>query len=287
MELRQDFSSTGVQFGVGLSPFEVYQEFGATQRNRLSAKLQRLNELELDYLGLFFDDMKGEDDLALKQSEIVAFVAARTKAKLLFCPTYYSLDPILDKVFGTRDPDYLSQLAQNIAPEIELLWTGPKVIAEDITSDHLVETAELLGRKPFLWDNFYANDGPKNCQFMKLKPFTGRDTQAFQNSSGWMLNPMNQAFASQLVLQSVAHRLRDSMSPEASFKKALQTTPPELQTLLQSHQTSWHQNGLQKISSETKAELIKKLGEIYHPLAKEVLSWLNGDYLVDSECLTD
>ncbi|MFX7507045.1 beta-N-acetylglucosaminidase domain-containing protein, partial [Acinetobacter baumannii] len=79
-------------------------------------------------------------------------VRTSTKARIIFCPSFYSPDPILERVFGTRPDKYFDEIRQ--APkEIEFAWTGPKVISDEIAPAHLAETAELLGRKPFLWDN--------------------------------------------------------------------------------------------------------------------------------------
>ncbi len=116
--------SLKVKFGVGLSPFEIHEHWGEKAKGILRDKLKKLEDLNLKYLGLFFDDMKGAPDLAEKQSEIMEFVHNQSKLTILFCPTYYSKDPILDRVFGPRPAHYLEKLGAGLAPEIVILWTG-------------------------------------------------------------------------------------------------------------------------------------------------------------------
>jgi len=99
-----------VAFGVGLSPFEIHFQWNAKTKRLLKDKVTKLEELGITYLGLFFDDMKGLADLADTQLEIVNHVRGFTDKTLLFCPTYYSDDLLLDKVFGQRSPDYLQTI---------------------------------------------------------------------------------------------------------------------------------------------------------------------------------
>ena len=117
--LSQRCSAKKIAFGLGLSPFEIHDHWTAETKNSLREKILKLEDLDSKYLGLFFDDMKGSPDLADKQIEIVEFVRNITRQTILFCPTYYSDDPILDKVFGTRAPDYLEKIGKNISNEVE------------------------------------------------------------------------------------------------------------------------------------------------------------------------
>src|SRR4029077_2730180 len=100
-----------VRFGVGLSPYEAYLAFDEATRAALGTKLAQLDALGIDDLAILFDDMRGDiADLAARQAEMMHFVTAHTGAsRIIFCPTYYSDDPVLDRAFGKRPPDYLEQ----------------------------------------------------------------------------------------------------------------------------------------------------------------------------------
>ncbi|MCU0728914.1 MAG: protein O-GlcNAcase, partial [Sphingopyxis sp.] len=91
----------GMRFGVGLTPFGVQHAFGDDERAALKAKLVQLNTLQLNDLAILFDDMDGDiADLAERQAGVVQFIAEHSAAERFFlCPSYYSDDPVLDRVF--------------------------------------------------------------------------------------------------------------------------------------------------------------------------------------------
>ena len=96
-QLAGAYRQQQVLWGVGLSPYELYRDYGRPQRAELRAKIRRLAELEAPLLAILFDDMPGDmSELAQRQAEIVADVAAELPGvRLLVCPTYYSFDPVL------------------------------------------------------------------------------------------------------------------------------------------------------------------------------------------------
>ncbi len=286
---RNQCRSLGIQYGVGLSPFEIYAEWNSSSRAALRSKLQRLRGLDLDYLGLFFDDMKPSEELASRQIDIAHFVQSEVDATLLFCPAYYSDDPVLDRVFGPRPPRYLYEIGTGLTPEIEILWTGPKVISDEISAPHLAEVTNVLQRRPFIWDNYFANDGPKNCRKLSLKPFLGRTAASFRATAGWAVNPMNQAYLSIICLHQVVSVFHGhgGLLPNDSLTVSLNTlcTPGLKYLLLRNLDTL--QRSLDSISSDEKADLIADFSQINDQIAHEIVDWLNGDYLVGPECLTN
>ncbi len=166
----------GVRFGIGLSPFEIYRDFDRDARAALARKQAFLADIGIDDLAILFDDMKGDvPDLAEKQVEIVHWIAERMTAKnLIVCPTYYSDDPVLDRVFGQRPENYLEEFGARLDPGIDIFWTGEEVCARAFTSGHLERICNLIGRKPVLWDNYPVNDGKRMSQYLHLRAFTGR-----------------------------------------------------------------------------------------------------------------
>lgn len=285
--LRAKCGEQGVQFGVGLSPFEIHAHWNEATRRRLRDKVLRLHDLGTEYLGLFFDDMKGAPDLADKQIEIVDFVRRLTNQVLLFCPTYYSWDPILDRVFGQRPEDYLERIGQGIDSSVQILWTGNKVISDSISSDDLDTVAGLLRREPFVWDNFFANDGPRQCKFLRLKPLTGRTRQTLEHSSGWALNLMNQPSLSEILFRASAAVLLGGLSADPAFRESLgELGGASLSDLGGSDGMLFNQVGLDKMEPETRGKLLKKLRSD-NRFEAEILAWLDGQYVVGPECLTD
>jgi hyaluronoglucosaminidase len=281
------FRAHQVQFGVGLSPFELHLQSPQEQKRLLREKLQQLEEAGLDVLGLFFDDMPVHEGLAQAQLEAIEIVRSCTKARIIFCPAFYTPDPILEKVFGKRPATYWDEI-KTAPKEIDFAWTGPKVISEDMPVDHLKETTALLGRKPFLWDNLYANDGPRNCKFLKIRPPVGRTRAALEESNGWAWNPMNQAALSQLVMLAARQAVLDRTAPDFALAHAIQSfCPPELAAFVMEHKKEMLELGLDKLEAATKDEWRGKLKDWQHPVAKEIDQWLAGEFVVGAECLTD
>jgi hyaluronoglucosaminidase len=160
-----------LDFGIGLSPLEIYLNPSRDLREKLQQRIEQINQLSPDILCILFDDMRGDiPNLAQLQIDIVHQAAAHSTAKrIIFCPTYYSFDPVLEKVFGQMPADYWSTLTQQLDKEIDIFWTGEKVCSIGYSQEHLRAVTELLGRKPFLWDNYPVNDGAVKSKLLHLR----------------------------------------------------------------------------------------------------------------------
>lgn len=285
-DLSRHFRSHGVRFGVGFSPFGIGTQLSPEDERILSEKLGQLQHVGIDLMGVFFDDMPVTENLAAAQIAVVDFIRARFKQRIAFCPSFYCFDPILDKVFGQRPENYFTEIA-TISPQVELMWTGPKVISPEISAAHLQEVRTLLKRAPFLWENFFANDGPKNCKFLKLKPFTGREELAGDLVTSMGLNLMNQAEASKLMFLA-AYKTLQGQTAEDAFERAIdEFCASELGAFLRRRREAYLSLGLDQITPEQKASDLSELAHFSDPLAREIEAWLRGEYVVGSECLTD
>lgn len=285
--LSQICQTANVDFGVALSPFELHNHWTPSMREVLKRKVLALENLGVRYLGLFFDDMKGAPDLAAKQSEIVEFTRTITSSKIIFCPTYYSYDPILDKVFGTRPVGYLEELGRSLHKNVEICWTGSKVVSSEIPAAELRELASILRRKPFIWDNLYANDGPKMCKFLKLKEFAGRPAEALAESSGWALNLMNQPSWSEILFANAALVLKKGLLSGDALRQSLEENlGQESARKIKPFLADLNEVGLDRLSDKAKSGLAESLLP-ESPCGIELHRWLAGEYIVGPECLTD
>ncbi len=287
-DLCRHFARHQIQFGVGLSPFGLGKVLSENDKILLEEKLELLNQIGISMLGLFFDDMPSDDDLAETQMNALYLVKKVFKGKIIFCPTYYTYDPILEKVFGKMPDNYLQDIASNTSQDVSIAWTGPKVISPVIDETHLKEVTNLLKRKPFIWENLFANDGPKNCKFLKLKPFSGRDHLAFAQTEAFGLNMMNQPELSKYVFLASKYVLVDGIEADIAFEKALtKLCSPELKNFILSHKQDFLEKGLDNISEDVKQAYINELELMSDKGALEIKDWLQGNYIVGSECLTD
>lgn len=286
-DLVSTFHQEGIKFGLGFSPFGLGSVLSPDDKVHLRTKLQIMNNLGVDLLGLFFDDMPTDENLAKTQIEALLEVQKHFGKKIIFCPSYYTPDPILDKVFGQRPTDYLSEIASGVHKDVALAWTGPKVISSEISDDHLRETTDLLKRKPFIWENIFANDGPRNCKFLKIKPFSGRTTKSLNLVEGYGFNMMNQPHLSKILYLASLIALEES-DPEESLKEAIrELSSTEFAKFLEESFIVFLNDGLDKISESDKERYLNQLKSFPDVYAREIEDWLLGKYLVGSECLTD
>jgi hypothetical protein len=281
----------GLKWGVGLSPFEIFHNFNEAARESLAKKITAIDSLNPDVLAILFDDMDGNvPNLAKLQSEIMNFIAEKTKTtKITFCPTYYSFDPVLDKVFGKRPDNYLEDLGSLLDQKIDIMWTGTKVCSKEIPRDHLEEVVKILGRKPLIWDNYPVNDGPRNCKFVFLDALRNRCPEMKDYISGYMSNPMNQAYLSQIPLYTIGQYFKqgNKYNPDQSIDEALkevvgQENKDKLKSLLKTFEST----GLDNLSESDKKDIKEHFSTINSGWAKEIVDWIDGKYVVGKECLT-
>lgn len=285
--MKNHFKKFGIQFGVGFSPFGLGTTLTEEDKKHLENKLSILNRLGIDLLGLFFDDMPTNDHLAETQIEALAIIQKSFHQRIVFCPSYYTPDPILEKVFGKMPERYLEKIADGIPLNVSVAWTGPKVISPVIDREHLVGVTTLLKRKPFIWENLFANDGPKNCKFLKLKPFSGRSAEAFAETEAFGFNMMNQPELSKMTYLASKYVL-EGEEAEISFEKAVrELSSAEFATFVLEHRLEFLEKGLDVLPEETKQNYIQQLSVMKDPGALEIKEWLQGKYVVGSECLTD
>lgn len=277
----------GVRFGVGLTPYELFNNFDAASKDALTRKIQFFDEIGVADLGVLFDDMRGDvPDLARKQIEIVEYAASKTKAsRLIVCPTYYSDDPILDKVFGARPVNYVEDLGRSLASNIDIFWTGEEVISREFSPGHLERVAGQLGRKPFLWDNYPVNDGQRMSQYLHIRGFTGRPASNASLVSAHAINPALQPALNRIpaITLSESYRQGDKYEYAESFRRAcIEVLGEDLGALLREDLLTLQDIGLDRLGEKEKA-LRERYSGVDHVGAREVIAWLDGAYRITDE----
>jgi|SRR5688500_7882194 len=279
--------AAGVRFGAGLSPFEIWLDFSADAKRALEEKLGFLDDVGVDDLAILFDDMRGDvADLARRQLEIVDFVAARTRAsRLVVCPTYYSDDPVLDRVFGERPRDYLSQLGKGLDARIGLFWTGEEVVSRQLSLAHLERVGAELRRKPFLWDNYPVNDGQRMSQYLHLRAFTGRPAGLGEHIQAHGINVALQPTLTRIPALTLIESYRSDAGYAygAAFRRAAATVMgDELATRLWQDLLVLQDVGLDRLG-EKETALRSRWAGVDHPAAREIIDWLDGGYRITDE----
>ncbi len=299
-----------IELSVGLSPLGLSDINSASDRKQLAVKLDQLIALGIQKIAVLFDDMSGATEkTAYQQLKIIDFVYSKLVCdNPLICPSYYSTDPVLEKVFGKMPENYWSDLGAGLDASIDFFWTGEKVCSSEYSRNNLEYISGLFCRKPCLWDNYPVNDGERLSQFLHLMPFYGREKWLVDYINMHFANPMNQPLLSLIPLSSLPGVYSIKGTPESFWLSYLQKALPEILVKEIKSDIEFFQNaGLNQMQTGQKGELTRKyndfcsLDEWSHPesveeqncyeVAKEccheIVTWLKGEYPFDSDCLTE
>jgi len=188
----------GAEFIYALSPGLDITYSNQGDIDKIKSRFDQILDAGATNFALLFDDIPDTmhaEDIARFQNfasahahvanEIFRFLQQRSpKNRLLFCPTPYCGRMAARQLGG---PNYLPILGRELAPQINVFWTGPEIISEDISVAHIREIAALLRRKPLLWDNLHANDYDGRRFF--VGPYSGRPRELLNEVAGILTNP--------------------------------------------------------------------------------------------------
>ncbi|HEV2175691.1 MAG TPA: beta-N-acetylglucosaminidase domain-containing protein [Terriglobia bacterium] len=237
---RQNFVDFCFAISPGLSiAYSSDEDFA-----KLTAKLDSVRELGVGCLALFLDDVPEElqnpaDKARFKDlgqahvyliNKLYHYLESHTPPhtpaiRFTVTPTTYT------NAWGSRE--YIKELGRGVDPHVDLVWTGREVVSPTITVADAREWGKLLRRPPLIWDNFPVNDGiPWR---LNLGPLVGRDPDLGIAVRGLLSNPMNQAHASMIPLETIADYLWNSgaYNPDREHQHAIVAQyGPDAPTLL-------------------------------------------------------
>lgn len=184
-----------------------------THLKQLAAKVEALVNLGITRFAALFDDIptkSGKEKAGNEEESFDSLATAQTQAFMVaynaslgrnshcqwwVCTSRYSLDPVLETLFGKLEPDYLERLHAGLPPNVAWLWTGPRVVSQSITPVHAADYLGGLNRQLVLWDNYPVNDA-QMVNRLHLGPLTGRHPQLANPRQspvrGYLFNPMLQ-----------------------------------------------------------------------------------------------
>jgi hyaluronoglucosaminidase len=284
-ELARHCRSIGLRFGLGLSPYELYRDFGGQAKAAFVAKVRLLDEIGIDDLAILFDDTRGDvADLAAREAEIVHAALEHTRAsRVLMCPTYYSDDRMLDVVFGERPTAYLQDLGRRLDARVGVYWTGEEICAREFSPGHLDRVAEALRRKPTLWDNYPVNDGPRMSRFLHLRGFTGRPSLISAHIAAHAINPALQPHLSLIPAATLVASYREgpAYGYMNAFREAARALAgADLAEMLEVDLHAMQDRGIDQLGDDCQ-RLRRRYAAVGHPMAAEVMRWLAGADTVD------
>jgi len=281
-QFREHCHGLGLRFGVGITPLGLGDEAPAADWQALADRLAEFDGIGIDELVLCFDDVRGDiPNLAKQQARIVDWAAARSRAeRIIVCPTYYTEDPLLDRLFGARPADYLADLGRGLDRRIGVYWAGEEVCPREIQSGHVERIAETLQRRPRLWDNYPVNDSPRMSQHLHIRAFTARSPSLRHCTAAHAINPALQPTLSAIAALTLAERYRvgDDYEYAAAQRWAIRSVLGEaLGAQVERDLALLADTGRDRLD-ESRPRLRERYAAFDHPGAAEIVHWLDGGY---------
>ncbi|XP_076265863.1 O-GlcNAcase isoform X3 [Rhynchophorus ferrugineus] len=175
----------------------------------LKRKLEQVSQFGCTAFALLFDDIEpemSEADKEIFQSFAQAQVSITNEIfqhlgqpKFLLCPTQYCSTRAVPNVTNS---EYLNTLGSKLAQEIDIMWTGNKVISRTLTKENIQEITDVLRRPPVIWDNLHANDYDQKRVF--LGPYSGRSPDLIPKLRGVVTNPNCEYGANFIAIHTLA-----------------------------------------------------------------------------------
>lgn len=224
--------AAGVVVAYALSPSEGLVFSDEEDFAHLTGKLRAFYDIGVRAFSIFLDDITPQFRDARDRERYSSYGEAhadlcnRTLAwlqeldggcSLSMCPTeYHGVPP-----FGR----YLQELGANLAPEIDVFYTGPGICSATITAADAAAFGAVVGRAPLIWDNYPVNDLAMQPE-LHVGPIRGRDAALYEAVRGVAANLMLQPEASKIALQTFAAYLHDphGYQPEEAWAEALVAT---------------------------------------------------------------
>ncbi len=190
-----------LNFMVAIAPCLDVVYSDASDLEALKRRLDQLLELGVTHFALLFDDVPATMMPADEQvfpsfaaaqcffaNAALDYLASKAPAvRVLFCPTEYCGAFAGRNVSGSA---YLRTIGEELDPAIGVFWTGPDIVSSEIDAEGLRELAQVIRRKPVIWENFHAND--YDIRRVYAGPLGGRGTEILDLVDGYITNPNNE-----------------------------------------------------------------------------------------------
>ena len=230
-DLVTEAGKRGLEIMAGISPCLDITHSDSKELATLNRRLDQFTDLGIRHITLLFDDIPSTlneaDRKAFKSfADAHVHVVNTCKAhldrtsrdtKLYFCPTDYCGAFVQHDLKGSS---YLNTIGTGLDPAVEIMWTGPDIVSRTIDLPHVLEIGAVLRRKPFIWDNFHAND--YDIRRVYAGPLGGRDPAILPHVAGWVTNPNNEFEANFVAVHSTGRFLRvPSYDQEQALHEAI------------------------------------------------------------------
>jgi len=236
LQLIRHAQDLGIDFVYGFHPGKGLCFSDEKPVSILLAKARRFYDAGVRTFAVLFDDIPSRLEfntdrknfrrsLALAEATWLQQIQAKQPGEWKniewwICPSYYTPDPLLARVFGRFEPNFLEILGERLPPNVACFWTGPAVISKEIRLSHVQKIAQRVRHRLLLWDNYPVNDLSMRDE-LHLGPLQGRDPKLPRAVYAYLSNPLLQEKLSFIPLATCLDYAADPAhyQPESSWRK--------------------------------------------------------------------
>ncbi|OXB54124.1 hypothetical protein ASZ78_002143 [Callipepla squamata] len=222
-----------VEFIFAISAGQDIVFSSAGDRLLLQQKLRQVAAMGCSAFALLFDDIdpcmcRADRDVFPSLAQAQASVANEVYRELglpptfLFCPTEYCSSLCSP---SPAKSCYLQTLGRELLPEIAVIWTGPKVVSQELSVALVEEVEHVLQRRLLIWDNLFAND--YDCRRVFLGPYSGRAPGLMPRLCGLLLNPNCELQANFIPIHTLGSWFRSELQDCAHTDSTGTESPAE------------------------------------------------------------
>lgn len=284
--------SLGLRFAFGISPLGLSSDLGAMigifkERVHFFMEITRA-----DFACLLFDDVPNAfPDLGRRQNAIIRAMeeALGGRTEIWACPTTYSDDPILTRIYGPTPPSYFEDLMDGIGDEVRFFWTGPKVLSGGFSVEDIGRADSIFHGRTVLWHNYPVNDGKARAGKLYLEPFGRMAACNCEKVKAVAVNPMTEGVLSMIPISTLIPALEGMETGALMAARdgaAADLLGPRFQEIL-SLASRISSTGLERARGSDLFALRALCASQPASLAcQEIVSYLDGRHAFDPACLT-
>jgi hypothetical protein len=241
-ELVDSCNRYRINFVYGLSPGLDMRFSEEEERNRIKLRFDQLRCVGVRHFALLFDDLPGNinaNDRGVYESlgaahcdvtnQLFAWAHSQlSESRFLFCPT-----PYCDRMDRTQlgGAGYLDEVGRLLNPGVDILWTGPEIVSQEISVGSIERLTRRIRRPPIIWDNLFANDYDSRRHY--CGPYSGRPRDLRSAVRGILINPNNEYALNFIPLRTLAAHLNGDGcgEPREAFLHAASEWLPHFSTV--------------------------------------------------------
>lgn len=274
-ELIEKANENHVKFTFSLSPGQSICYSGDRDFSLLKKKMETMWDLGVRSYAIFLDDIDKnlhcQEDRAKFEGDPNPVAAAHAYLLNRFTEEFIKTHEGAERLItvptdytGNGPSPYRDRFAELLDKDTVVMWTGQKVVSEQVTAEEADEVQGVFKHDMLLWDNYPVNDFDRNSLF--LGPIVGRDADLSKHGvAGLTANPMNEAEASKIPLYTIADYTWNpaSYDPAHSWKRSIQAFGGEAAETLKTVAENMYSSPINTTESLTLTPMIDSFWKAY------------------------